>query len=221
MALDDKSFLNNKLSPLIEGQVPDFVQSDHPIFVNFLKDYYKFLEAGQLKISTTTDYIALETISSSYILSEDDSDRIVTELGTGTTGYFLVGETITGQTSNATAEVLVDDSRNARIFITSQQKFITGETITGETSSSTGIVLEYRANPVQNIQQMLDYADVDNTIYDFLDKMKDSLMVDIPNDLASGISSRNLLKNIKDLYAAKGTSEGHKLFMKILLGESA
>ena len=42
MALDDKSILNNKLSPLIEGQVPDFVQSDHPIFVEFLKDYYKY-----------------------------------------------------------------------------------------------------------------------------------------------------------------------------------
>ena len=74
MALDDKSFLNNKLSPLIEGQVPDFVQSDHPVFVNFLKDYYKFLEAGQLKINTTTDYVALETASSSYILSEEDAD---------------------------------------------------------------------------------------------------------------------------------------------------
>jgi len=50
MALDDKTILNNKLSPLIEGQVPDFVQSDHPVFVEFLKDYYKFLEAGELEI---------------------------------------------------------------------------------------------------------------------------------------------------------------------------
>ena len=28
--------------------------------------------------------------------------------------------------------VLVDDSRNVRLFVSSQQKFITGETITGE-----------------------------------------------------------------------------------------
>ena len=32
------STLINKLSPLIEGQVPDFVQADHPVFVNFVKD---------------------------------------------------------------------------------------------------------------------------------------------------------------------------------------
>ena len=113
MALDDKNILNNKLSPLIEGQVPDFVQADHPLFVNFLKDYYKFLEAGLLTISTTTDYVALETSSSSYVLEETDGDRIVTELGAGSKGYFEVDETITGSTSNATAKVLVDDSRNS------------------------------------------------------------------------------------------------------------
>ena len=221
MAFDDKSILNNKLSPLIEGQVPDFVQSDHPVFVEFLKDYYKFLEAGELTISTTTDYIALETSSSSYIIDEVESDRVVTEIGAGTTGFFVQNEIITGETSGATATVLVDDSRNARLFISSQQKFITGETITGGTSGSEGTVTRYRANPVQNIQQMLEYADVDNTIFDFLDKMKESFMVDIPDDLASGVSKRDLLKNIKDLYAAKGTSEGHKLFMRILLGETA
>jgi len=221
MALDDKSILNNKLSPLIEGQVPDFVQSDHPVFVNFLKDYYKFLEAGELTISTTTDYVALETETSSYIIDEDDGDRIVTEIGAGTKGFFIEKETITGTTSKATAQVLVDDSRNSRLFITSQQKFITGEIITGGTSGSEGTVVIYRGNPVQNIQQMLEYADVDNTIYDFLDKMRDSFMTDIPSDLASGVSKRDLLKNIKDLYAAKGTSEGHKLFMRMLLGETA
>ena len=220
MALDDKSLLNNKLSPLIEGQVPDFVQSDHPVFVEFLKDYYKFLEAGELSISTTTDYIALETSDSSYVIDEVESDRIVTEIGAGTKGFFIQNEIITGSTSGATATVLVDDSRNARLFVSSQQKFITGETITGASSGSEGVVVKYRANPVQNIQQMLEYADVDNTIFDFLDKMKESFMVDIPDDLASGLSKRNLIKNIKDLYAAKGTSEGHKLFMRMLLGEN-
>ena len=42
------SKLVTKVSPLIEGQVPDFVQAEHPVFVNFLKDYYQFLEAGRI-----------------------------------------------------------------------------------------------------------------------------------------------------------------------------
>ena len=130
--------------------------------------------------------------------------RIVTEIGEGTLGQFVVGETITGGTSNATATVLVDDSRNNYIYITSQQKFVTGEVITGATSGSTATVSEYRANPVQNIQQLLEYANVDNTIFDFLEQFRKSFMNTIPSTLASGVSKRNLIKNIKDLYASKG-----------------
>ena len=99
--------------------------------------------------------------------------------------------------------------------------FITGETITGGTSGSTATVDEYRANPVQNIQQLLEYGNTDTTIYDFLEKLRLSFMAGIPNSLASGTSKRNLIKNIKDLYAAKGTSEGTKLFSRLFLGEEA
>ena len=82
------------------------------------------------------------------------------------------------------------------------------------------VISTYRANPIQNIQQLLEYANVDNTIYDFLDKMSDQFMNAIPETLATGVSKRNLIKNIKDLYGAKGTSKGHELFFKAFLGET-
>ena len=211
--------LVTKVSSLIEGQVPDFVQSDHPQFVKFLKDYYQFLEAGRLTLEITVNYIAQETTTSNYIIDETTGERIVTEIGEGTTGQFVEGETITGGTSNATATVLVDDSRNSFLYITSQQKFETGETITGGTSGSTAKITEYRANPVQNIQQLLEYANVDNTIFDFLDEFRYSFMNAVPNTLASGVSKRNLIKSIRDLYSAKGTSEANKIFLRLLLGE--
>ena len=218
MSKNDSKLLT-KVSSLIPGQVPEFVESDHSLFVKFLKDYYQFLEAGRITLSTTINYIQLETTTVSYVLDETDGERIVTEIGEGTLGQFVEGETITGGTSNATATVLVDDTRNKYIYITSQQKFVTGEVITGATSGSTATVSEYRANPVQNIQQLLEYANVDNTIFDFLEQFRKSFMNAIPSTLASGVSKRNLIKNIKDLYAAKGTSEATKLFMKIFLGE--
>ena len=133
----------------------------------------------------------------------------------GSLRQFVANETITGSTSNATATVLIDDSRNGYLYISSQQKFITDETITGGTSGSTATISEYRANQVQNIQQLLEYANTDNTIYDFLEQFRYSFMNAIPSTLASGVSKRNLIKNIKDLYTAKGTSEATKLFMKI------
>ena len=230
MAFREKEFdnapsgnLTTKLSTQIDGQLPDFIQADHPVFSRFLKHYYQYLEAGELRLTVNIDNLLLNLESESFAL-DVDGNKIVLEKGAGSDGKFDAGETITGGTSKATATVLVDDlgnDGNSRLFITSQQKFITGETITGGTSGATGTVTRYRANPVQNIQQLLDYADVDNTIYDFLDNFRDEFMNAIPLTLAPGLDKRNLIKNIRELYRAKGTSEGHKIFMRMLLGETA
>ena len=154
MSHEKKSNFLTKISPLIEGQVPDFVSEDHPLFVDFLKDYYQFLEAGKLEVNVTTDYIQLETITDWYVLLED-GERLVDE---SFTGKFTNGETITGATSGATATILVEDSRNSVLYVSSQQKFITSESITGGTSGSSATITKYRANPVQNIQQLLDLS---------------------------------------------------------------
>ena len=220
--IDSTGNLTTKISTLIDGQLPDFIQSDHPIFSVFLKHYYEYLEAAELRVTVNIDNILLELETTSYVLGVD-GNKIVLEVGAGTEGKFVVGETITGGTSKATAKILVDDLSNStkpRIFITSQQKFVTGETITGGTSLSSAVVTRYRANPVQTIQQLLAYADIDNTIYDFLDQFRDEFMNAIPLTLADGVSKRSLVKNIRELYRAKGTSEGHKIFFNMILGET-
>ena len=210
--------LKNKVSPHIQTQLPEFVQSDHPLFSLFLKYYYEFLEAGELVLSGSNDYVIEETLTTNYILSEDD-EKVVLE---SSAGKFVAGENVVGQTTGFSARVLVDDfDDNNRLFVTSQQKFQTGETIIGQTSGATSTVVSYRGNPVQNIQQLLQFADVDNTVYEFLDKFRDAFMDSLPNTLADGLSKRKLLKNIKDMYAAKGTENGHKLFFRILFDEEA
>ena len=220
------SALPTKISPLIDGQVPDHIQADHPIFVEFLKQYYKFLESAQITIDGNIDQVLLETLTPSFVVLDatdisgsNGADKIVFESGNGTTGKFVVGETITGTTSKATAKILVDD--NEQLFITANQRFIEGETITGGTSSATSTLKKYRANPVQNIQQLLEYASPDNTVDHFLSAFRNSFMESIPTSLASGVSKRNLIKQIRDMYAAKGTSEGHKLFFRVFLGQEA
>src|SRR6056300_797264 len=210
--------LKNKVSPHIESQLPEFVQSDNPLFGLFLKYYYEFLEAGELTVTGSNNYVIEETITKNFILDENEENIVLED----SVGKLTVGETITGQTTGANARILVDDfDDNKRLFITSQQRFQTGETVTGNTSGATTTVASYRANPVQNIQQLLAYADVDNTVYDFLDKFRDSFMDSLPNTLADGLAKRKLIKNIKDMYAAKGTRDGHKLFFRILFNEEA
>ena len=97
--------LTTKISSLIDGQLPDFIQADHPIFSRFLKHYYQYLESGELRLTVDIDNLLLELTTSSNVL-DVDGNKIVLESGDG---KFTVGETITGGTSNATATVLVDD----------------------------------------------------------------------------------------------------------------
>ena len=56
------TFLDEKISSFIEDKFPEFVQKDHPVFVEFLKEYYKFLEASKITLTNvqSTDQILLE-----------------------------------------------------------------------------------------------------------------------------------------------------------------
>ena len=210
--------LTNKVSPHVQYQLPEFVQADHPQFALFLKHYYQFLESAELTLGGSNDFLIQETNSVNYILDQQEENVVLEE----SVGKFVAGEKIRGETTGYTAKILVDDYDNTKVlYISSQQKFQTGETVVGLTSGAKAPVVSYRANPVQNIQQLLAYADVDNTVYDFLDNFKDSIMESIPESIASGVSKRNLMKNIRSLYEAKGTLEGHKLFFRILFDEES
>ena len=134
-------------------------------------------------------------------------------------GTLQKNETITGATSGATATILAEDFANSRYTISANNGFITGETVTGATSGATAIVGKYRANPVENIQQFLNYSDPDHTIADFLSQMKEEFLKTIPTDTHSSLDTRKLIKNIKSLYRAKGTDKAHKAFFRMLFNE--
>jgi hypothetical protein len=220
-----------KLSSLVKQQVPEYVLSDHPKFTEFLKAYYLFMESAELQLDTITaiDQVLLETETAtiSHLLFDqtdatgaDKGSRVVQEENTFGSA-FVKGETITGGTSGAISEVITEDLSNTRLFITANNGFITGETITGATSGATAKVAKYRANPVENIQQLLNYSDPDHTISDFLSQMKDEFLNTVPKNTTASLSTRKLIKNIKSLYRAKGTARGHKAFFRMLLNENA
>ena len=228
----------SKVSTQVVEQQPSFVKSDHPDFLAFLKAYYEFMESAELKINNlgSVDSILYEQGSTTYIVLEDtnryrtgESNNILIEdydtVNGGrvrSIGAFTNGETITGQTSKATATVRTEDvSNGSRLFISSQNKFQLNEQVVGATSGATANIVSYTANPVQNVMQLLDYMDVDETIGDFFTQFKEAFMRTLPDSLAAGLDKRKLLKNVKDLYRAKGTKKGHELFFRILLDEDA
>ena len=219
----------DKISNLINSQVPDFVLEDHPLFLDFVKAYYQLMESAEITLTNIgdPDHLVLEGTTAAKIVldgtnvSKDDGDDNVL-LEDTSYGDFINGETITGSTSGATTTVIIEDvDGGGRLFVVHQNKFIEGELITGSSSGAQATIGKYRANPVQNIQQLLDYADVDKTISGFLSKFRNSFLTSVPDRLYEGVDKRNLTKNIKSLYQSKGTKRASEIFFKLLLNEDA
>ena len=219
-----------KLSSLVKQQVPQFVLEDHPKFTEFLSSYFLFMESAELNLTdiTETDNILLETEGTGkfyVLLNQTDQHGLnaggqIVEETTTFSGSFAKNETITGSTSGATSTVLAEDTAdNSRLFVSANNAWITGETVTGGTSGATAKVGKYRANPVENLQQLLNYSDPDHTISDFLTQMKEEFLNSIPKDTHDSVDTRKLIKNIKSLYRVKGTATAHKAFFRLLFNE--
>jgi len=212
-----------KISKLIGGQTPDFVLADHPKFVEFLRSYYTFMESAELLVTSvqTTEGILLETetnqnnelllegtkLSTDGQTQIDENDKVLLE--SSVYGKFTVSETITGSTSGATATILAEDLDNGRLFISAQDKFKDGETITGNSSAASATLNDYRPNPVQNIQDLVNFRDPDKVISNFLTKFRNEFLNTLPETLDNNVDKRKLIKNIKSVYRAKGTARGH------------
>ena len=216
-----------KLSSLVSRQFPQHIQANNPLLVEFVKQYYRFMDSAQITLASVTasDQILLETSTESFLAlnatdtkGNDENDYILNE--EGSVGEFTKGETITGVTSGETAIILAEDTDNLKLYISSNSKFVTGETVTGGTSGAQGVISKYRANPNESISQLLEYADVNDTLDDFFLQFRNSFLQTIPNDLTSGLDKRQLTKNILSLYKRKGTKKGHEIFFRALFNET-
>ena len=228
---------NDKISTILAGQLPEFIVSEHPKFAEFLKVYYQLLESAELSVTSvkSTEGILLETETNqanNLVLNSsakgtartllDEGDKIIFETYSGTEyGKFTRGETITGQTSNATAVVLTEDLNSGRLFITANNKFIDGEIVVGGSSNAYATIDNYRPNPVNNIADLVEFRDPDNVISNFLSNFRDEFLATLPDTLANQVDKRSLIKNVKSLYRSKGTNRGHEIFFRILFNEES
>ena len=225
---------NDKISTILNSQLPEFVVADHPKFAEFLKVYYQLLESAELSIDTieATDGILLQSETgqlNNLILNSSRRDTSRTLLDAGDKilleetdyGKFTRGEIVTGQTSKATATVLVEDVDNNRLIISAQDKFIDNEIIVGANSGAQANVTNYRPNPVNNISDLINFRDPDKVINHFLTNMRNEFLATLPENLAAGVDRRKLIKNVKSLYRSKGSVRGHEMFFRILFGETS
>lgn len=216
-----------KISNIVSRQFPQHIQANNPLLVEFVKQYYVFMDSAQITLSSVTasDQILLESATGGFVAlnatdehGNNEGDYILNEQTS--VGEFTKGETITGATSGQTATILAEDTDNLQLYVTENSLFITGETITGGTSGATGVLSKYRPNPNAHLNQLLEYADVNDTIDDFFLQFRNTFLQTIPNNLTDGLDKRQLTKNILSLYKRKGTKVANEIFFRALFNET-
>ena len=68
------TLLDEKISSFIEDKFPEFIKSDHPVFVEFLRLYYQFMEAAKVTLRDVQPYdtVLLENLlTDNFVLLED------------------------------------------------------------------------------------------------------------------------------------------------------
>src|SRR5210317_2103135 len=225
---------NEKISTILNSQLPEFVVADHPKFAQFLKTYYQLLESGEISFSSVqaTDGILLQSETgqvNNLVLNSSRKDTARTLLDEGDkilleetpVGSFTRGETIVGQTTGATAVVITECEDPLKLIISAQDKFGLTEQVVGQSSGATATISNYKPNPVNNIVDLINFRDPDGVINHFLFNMRDEFLATLPENLASGVDKRKLVKNIKSLYRSKGSVRGHEMFFRILFDETS
>ena len=74
-------YANNKISVIVEDQLPGFVRDDHNNFVQFVKSYYEFLELVNPPIDMPLRF-------------ENPDELVYTPVNQYGIGPFVVGEVI-------------------------------------------------------------------------------------------------------------------------------
>ena len=75
------TFLDTKISSFIEDKFPEFVRTDHPVFVEFLRLYYEFMESAKITLveNQSPDNILLENELTTNFLLLEDGDKVYTD----------------------------------------------------------------------------------------------------------------------------------------------
>tara|TARA_Y100000593_G_scaffold12786_1_gene23677 strand:+ start:6659 stop:10570 length:3912 start_codon:yes stop_codon:yes gene_type:complete len=221
-----EAFNIGRLSDRISSLVPEFVQDEAPVFEQFLKAYFEFLESEILTLESQgeLDEILLED-DQGYLLVEpatvDPSPDSATSrlLHEQTVSPFEVGQYIVGSKTGTVAKIKTINSNTFYTEVIHGNGFDAGETVTSRQGGQTGKVKTFKHNTILASNQLLDYSDVDRTTEEFLDYFQKDFIPSL--DLDDTKDARLTIKNISDLYQKKGTKESLEFLLRLLYGQDA
>jgi len=231
--MSHEKYVIDSLSQRLPGLLPEFIREEAPVFEQFLKAYFEYLEHEILTLESQSDIdgVLLEDgdgsilLEPSTVLPDPDAEnsKLVFERtatnSNSNADPFKPGEYIYGKTNGSVAKI--DLVNGNTLFITSISGigFSNGEIVEGRDGGQTGTVSTYKQNTIVANNRLLDMGDIDHTSEEFIQYFQKDFVPSL--DLTNVPNKRLAIKHIKELYQTKGTEESVKFLMRILFGEDS
>ena len=209
-----------KIDSILESQIPEFLSQESPLFIDFLRQYYKSLEhqSGAIDLAVNIKkYKDIERFNSidlkkstsltSDVLAFDDIIYVESTLGwPDSYGLLKIDDeiiTYTSKTTNSFIGCIRGFSGIDAIESLEKSEFLNfSETETSEHITGSSVL---------NLSNLF--------LTNFFEKFKNEFFPGFENrDFSEGLSIENILTSAKDFYISKGTDSSYKLLFKILYG---
>ena len=209
----------NRISTLIENQLPEFIATEYENFSKVIEKYYEQLEVRGQPIDVIqnitkyrdVDFYEKNLLKESTTLSvsvDESGSTIVVEDATSfpkDNGYIKISD-----------EILFYQGRTDTEFL-NVSRGVSGNTKLGDLYESSTFVTTQAAahgvgSNVQNISNLFLYAIVKNFESDLLSAFPEKYLKD-------AVDKRTLIKNISDFYKEKGTDRSIKFIFNTLISK--
>ena len=217
----DTSIQRVEINQVIENQLPEFVQSESPLFVDFMKQYYisQEYQGGSINISENLDrYTKLQTYVGAALteytgLSTDTESYSSTIFVDSTKGYpskyglLKIDDeiiTYTGIGTTSFTGCVRGFSGVDNMDQPTRSDLLSFNTTVG--ASHTG------GSKVHNLSNLF--------IREFFGKLKTTFASGFENrKLSSDIDQVKFIRQVKDFYRTKGTEESYRILFRVLYGQ--
>jgi hypothetical protein len=207
----------NKISYLVESQLPDFINEEYELFSKFIQKYYEQLELQGQPVDIIANLQSYRDIDfyETNILKE--STTIVGSLGQLSTTITVADATSFpkyGGYIKIDDEICFYAERTDTQFL-EVSRGVSGNTTIGDLYNASTFVTtqadtHVNGSTVQNISNLF--------LYSLVKSFEAQYLADFPEAyLKEGVDKRTLLKNITDFYRAKGTDSSIKFLFKCLI----
>lgn len=203
--------INNLTSSSISSQLPSFIVSEYPLFLDFIQSYYQGLERSGEPLDLVNNLLKY--------LDVDFYQNEIREEAVLTSNLSIDGTTVTVDSTDGFPDVDGLIQINSEIILyktkTNTQFLSCSRGVSGVTQIEGNFEYSYSTPSQHTLNSKVVNLSYLFILY-FLSKIKKEYLPFFDKNLAPGINVSNFIKNIKQFYDVKGTSKSFDFLIRAL-----